>query len=90
MASLFQINEKILFQMEPVSEEVRHHGSAVRPVQAEPSGVQAREAQYLRPARREGGTAQVGVITILFERKKVLYNHSLIRSIFSEMLSAKA
>ena len=43
--------------MEPVSEEVRHHGSAVRPVQAEPSGVQAREAQYLRPARREGGTA---------------------------------
>ena len=78
--------------MEPVSEEVRHHGSAVRPVQAEPSGVQAREAQYLRPARREGGTAQVGIsiITILFERKKVLYNHSLIRSIFSEMLSAKA
>ena len=61
---MFQINEKILFQMEPVSEEVRHHGSAVRPVQAEPSGVQAREAQYLRPARREGGTAQVGVITI--------------------------
>ena len=54
--------------MESVSEEVRHHGSAVRPVQAEPSGVQAREAQYLRPARREGGTAQVGVITILFER----------------------
>ena len=50
--------------MEPVSEEVRHHGSAVRPVQAEPSGVQAWEAQYLRPARREGGTAQVGVITI--------------------------
>ena len=76
--------------MESVSEEVRHHGSAVRPVKAEPSGVQAREAQYLRPARREGGTAQVGVITILFERMKVLNNHSLIRSIFSEMLSAKA
>ena len=56
--------------MEPVSEEVRHHGSAVRPVQAEPSGVQAREAQYLRPARREGGTAQVGIVAILLARKE--------------------
>ena len=55
--------------MEPVSEEVRHHGSAVRPVQAEPSGVQAREAQYLRPARREGGTAQVSIVAILLGRK---------------------
>ena len=44
------------------------------PVQAEPRGVQARQAQHLRQAGREGGTAQVGVITILFERKKVLYS----------------
>ena len=65
--------------MEPVSEEVRHHGSAVRPVQAEPSGVQAREAQYLRPARREGGTAQVGIIVFSLgkETKKVLYRSRL-------------
>ena len=76
--------------MEPVSEEVRHHGSAVRPVKAEPSGVQAREAQYLRPARREGGTAQVGVLLFFLKGFFNIYNHSLIRSIFSEMLSANA
>ena len=31
------------------------------PVQAEPRGVQARQAQHLRQARREGGAAQVAV-----------------------------
>ena len=63
--------------MEPVSEEVRHHGSAVRPVQAEPSGLQARETQHLRATRREGGATQVRVVTETTRQILPLISHSV-------------
>ena len=45
--------------MESVPEEVWHNGCAVRPVQAEPSGVQTREAEHFCQKWGEGGAAQV-------------------------------
>ena len=51
--------------MESVPEEVWHNGSAVRPVQAEPSGVQTRETEYFCQKRGEGGAAQVQTMQTL-------------------------
>ena len=45
--------------MESVPEEVWHNGCAVRPVQAEQSGVKTRETQHFRQKWGEGGAAQV-------------------------------
>ena len=45
--------------MESVPEEVWHNGCAVRPVQAEQSGVKTRKTQHFRQKWGEGGAAQV-------------------------------
>ena len=45
--------------MESIPEEVWHHGRALRPVQAEQSGVKTWETQHFRQERGEGGAAQV-------------------------------
>ena len=45
--------------MESISQKVWYHGSPLRSIETKQSRLQARQAEHLCEARREGGAAQV-------------------------------